>query len=184
MACAALLRAKVTHMPKEVHYFLFSADEVKQALLDYYTLGNPASRIAYADGLQLFGTEQIGVGAKLMLPGTASARPSELTFTPKEVLEAIIQYCRSRRIPLARRAEKTIRAIGDQLALASIANVSLRKPKGEGTKPRPLVTDLDSVLKPSLYGQQSSNERREQAATVSAKAGTFFGRAPVHKRVS
>jgi hypothetical protein len=169
-------------MPKEVHYFLFSVDEVKQALLDYYTLGNPASRIAYADGLQLFGTEQIGVGAKLILPGTASARPSELAFTPKEVLEAIIQYCRSRRIPLARRAEKSIRAIGDQLALASIANVSLRKRKGEGTKPRPLVTD--SVLKPSLYGPQSSNERREQAATVSAKAGTFFGRAPVHKRVS
>ena len=171
-------------MPKEVHYFLFSADEVKQALLDYYTLSNPASRIAYADGLQLCDTEQVGVSAKLMLPSTASARASELTFTAKDVLEAIIQYCRSRRIPLARRAEKSIRAIDDQLALAAIANVSLRKRKSEGSKPGPRVTDLDAVLKPSLFAQKSSSERHKPATTSSAKAGTFFGRALAHKRVS
>jgi hypothetical protein len=184
MVRAPLLRAKVTNMPKEVHYFLFSADEVKQALLDYYTLGNPASRIAYADGLQLFDTEQIGVGAKLILPSTVSARPSELTFTPADVLEAIIQYCRSRRIPLARRAEKSIHAIDDQIALASIANVSLRKRKGDGSKPSPQVTDPVSVPKPLLFGQKSASERRKQTTNLSAKAGPFFGRALAHKRVS
>lgn len=118
-------------MPKEVHYFLFFREEVQQALLDYHALLDGEHRTGFADALDLSDKGGTGVSARLLVREASGGPARELLFAPPDVLAATIQYCRSRRIPLARRSEKILRAIGDQLVLASVLNLRLTRPRAE-----------------------------------------------------
>jgi hypothetical protein len=125
---------KVTQMPKEVHYFLFFREEVQQALLDHHALLNADVRAAHADSLALSEKGGSGVSARLTVRESTGGAARELLFAPPDVLAATIQYCRSRRIPLARRSEKIVKAVGDQLVLASVINLRMTRPKSETRK--------------------------------------------------
>lgn len=122
---------KGMQMPKEVHYFLFFREEVQQALLDYHALLDGEIRVGLAEALDLSDKGGTGVSARLLAREASSNAVRELLFAPPDVLAATIQYCRSRRIPLARRSEKILRAIGDQLVLASVLNLRLTRPRPE-----------------------------------------------------
>jgi len=122
---------KGMQMPKEVHYFLFFREEIQQALLDYHALLDGDNRVGFAEALDLSEKGGAGVSARLLVREASGNAARELLFAPPDVLAATIQYCRSRRIPLARRSEKILRAIGDQLVLASVLNLRLTRPRPE-----------------------------------------------------
>src|ERR1700730_13753081 len=144
-------------MPKEVHYFLFFREEIQQALLDHHALLNSDVRVAYPEALALSEKDGSGVSARLTVRGSSGNDSRELLFAPPEVLAATIQSCRTRRIPLARRSEKIVRAVGDQLVLASVINLRMTWPKPDARKRSFQTTPLRRASQtPRVFGRQKS----------------------------
>jgi hypothetical protein len=67
-----------------------------------------------------------------MIGPAGDPKAREKVFAPSEVLGALIQFCRSHRIPLAQRAHKSVEVFGDQLALMTTINLSRGEPSVDG----------------------------------------------------
>jgi hypothetical protein len=121
-------------MPKEIHYFLFSNEELHVALTQFQrarseTLpagGIPALKLESGPG---------GLSARLTITATdESASRRTFEFNEQQLLGAVTLFCKSQRIPLAVRAEKRLEVVGDRLALLATVNAERGAPeKQEGT---------------------------------------------------
>jgi hypothetical protein len=101
-------------MPTELRTIVFSQQEVLEALvaLDRVSKqGWPAGQIM---GLHLESEPALSVHLDLM--ATDGLRKRVAIAIPN-VAAALIGYCKSKRIPLARHARKSLQVVGDQLAL-------------------------------------------------------------------
>src|SRR5689334_5186267 len=100
-------------MTKEIHYFLFSKEEVFSALVDYqYSLAKPMPKGSTAS---LRMTERSD-GIEAVVQCRSDENPGEATevsFSSTDLLAAIILYCSKGRIPMAARANKRLELLGD-----------------------------------------------------------------------
>lgn len=96
-------------MPHEIRQIFFSADEVVQALADYHphqagSLNSSGAKIT----LRRNGQQKVCVGF-----GEATIVELGLSL----VSNALLSYCKSRRIPVPKDADKTISLFGEGLAI-------------------------------------------------------------------
>lgn len=129
-------------MAKEVHYILFTREEVQSALLDYYAMVNQSFRPEFAKGLSLF-HGPTGIAAAIGIESSVDHCSIRHNFAPSELASAMIQYCRNHRMPLARHADKTFDLFGDQLALMSTINLRSADPYINGNKVEYKDKDLE-----------------------------------------
>ena len=116
-------------MTKEIHYFLFSKEEVFSALVDYqYSLARPLPKGSAATLRMIDRTD--GIEAVMQCRSEASPdEVTEFTFSSTDLLAAVILYCSKGRIPMAARANKRLELLGDQLALLTTMNLDHPRPE-------------------------------------------------------
>jgi hypothetical protein len=116
-------------MTKEIHYFLFSKEEVFSALVDYqYSLARPLPKGSTATLRMTERTDGIEATVQCRSEGNPDEE-TELTFSSMDLLAAIILYCSKGRIPMAARANKRLELLGDQLALLTTMNLEHPRPE-------------------------------------------------------
>ena len=111
-------------MPKEIHYFLFTREEVFDALVRFQA--TRAERLPH-DTVATVRLIEDHQGVSAMIVGNSKAKPNfSADFDNADILGALVLFCRNRRIPLATRASKRLELIGDQVALLTTLNVALK----------------------------------------------------------
>lgn len=131
-------------MPKEIRYLLLSKEELGSALVDYTCAIPVGKKYDSAHGIKLLDSAK-GVSVKATMTSFRSVEQDTLEFTTSELLAAIIWLCKKYRIPIARRAHKTLEVIDDQLALIATINLNSASPDVQGNK----VVYADTSLKSS-----------------------------------
>lgn len=119
-------------MPKEIHDFVFSNEELHVALTQFQ---RARSETLPAGGIPSLKLESGpgGLSARLTISGTdESASRRTFEFNEQQLLGAVTLFCKSQRIPLAVRAEKRLEAIGDRLALLATVNAERGAPEETG----------------------------------------------------
>lgn len=113
-------------MPKEIHYFLFTREEVFDALVRFQA--TRAEKLPH-DAVATIKLRADKTGVFAMIVGKSKAKPSfSVDFADADILGALVLFCRSRRIPLATRASKRLELIGDQVALLTTMNLTAKAP--------------------------------------------------------
>jgi hypothetical protein len=117
-------------MPKEVHYLLFSNDELRECLSDYLTshAASGAERYEIVQEVALFETPEGGVGARIKLRKLQNNEPDEREFVASDMVRALLLYCGKLDIPIAQRAHKATEAFGKQIALMMTVDFPKRPP--------------------------------------------------------
>jgi hypothetical protein len=101
-------------MPAEFRFLVFSTDEATTALADHARKNNRLP----ADGKPV-SSEPVGekvINGRLLVD-IGGRTPSVAPFTQAQVLEALIDYCLKRRIPMPMVSEKTLERIHGRFAL-------------------------------------------------------------------
>jgi hypothetical protein len=107
-------------MPKEVHYVLFSVDELRKSLCDYANTHAGAGSDRY-DSVERFSLRKMpegGIGAHVILKKHGSDASLDREFVASDIVTALLLSCRTHAIPVAQRAHKVAESFGDnQVAL-------------------------------------------------------------------
>jgi hypothetical protein len=121
-------------MPKEIHYILFSKEELHVALVQFQRARAEKLPTGGIPTLEL-STGPEGPVAKMTIAGIGeNASTQSFEFGQDQLLGAITLFCKAQRIPLAVRAEKRIEVVGDRLALLATLNAERGAPeKQDGT---------------------------------------------------
>jgi len=113
-------------MPKEIHYFLFTREEVFDALVRFQA--TRAEKLPH-DAVATIKLREDKAGVSAMIVGKSKAKPSfSFDFENADILGALVLFCRNRRIPLATRASKRLELVGDQVALLTTMNLTTKAP--------------------------------------------------------
>lgn len=113
-------------MPKEIHYFLFTREEVFDALVRFQA--TRAEKLPH-DSVATIKLREDKAGVSAMIVGKSKAKPSfSFDFENADILGALVLFCRNRRIPLATRASKRLELVGDQVALLTTMNLTTKAP--------------------------------------------------------
>jgi len=103
-------------MPKEVHYVLFSADELRKSLCDFANTHavSGSDRYDSIEKLSLHKTPEGGVGAHVILKKHGGDASLDRQFVASDIVSALLLSCRRHAIPVAQRAHKAAEAFGDE----------------------------------------------------------------------
>lgn len=134
-------------MPKEVHYLLFSRDELRECLVGYVGTQRAADAHGFDDieEVSLVTGPDRSVTAQAKLRRYNSKEREERTFTADDIVSAILLFCRRRRIPLAQRAHKMVEALGDQVALMMTVDFPKQSPSVSGQDIRYTGTEAEEA---------------------------------------
>ena len=113
-------------LPKQVRCLVFSREEIFSALVEHRRRQKLSLPSGYVEKI-VTETGEAGTFAYLRICCDAARETIQVEFDNTEIQEALIGFCQSRHIPLARRSEKRIVLQGSSIAL--IATTDL---KGQG----------------------------------------------------
>jgi hypothetical protein len=113
-------------LPKQVRCLVFSREEIFSALVDHRRRQKLPLPSGYVEKI-VTETGEAGTFAYLRICCDAARGTIDVAFNNTEIQEALIGFCQSRHIPLARRSEKRIVLQGSSITL--IATTDL---KGQG----------------------------------------------------
>jgi hypothetical protein len=134
-------------MPKEVHYLLFSAEELRECISDYVAThaGSGADRYEAVRDITLYETPEGGVGARVKLRKSDTKESEEREFVASDVVSALLMSCRKLGIPVAQRAHKAAEAFGDQIALMMTVDFLKEAPIVSGQEVRYTGADAEEA---------------------------------------
>ncbi len=98
-------------MPTEIRVLGFNKDELLEALRDFYAQTGRRLPPASADRLVLTQDTEIRVALN------SAGDESEIKFTESEVGAALVMFCIRKRIPIAKRATKSLELADQTLSL-------------------------------------------------------------------
>ena len=110
-------------LPKQVRCLVFSREEIFSALVEHRRRQKLPLPSGYVEKI-VTETGEAGTFAYLRISCDAARETIQVEFDNAEIREALIGFCQSRHIPLARRAEKQILLQGSSIAL--IATIDLK----------------------------------------------------------
>jgi len=113
-------------LPKQVRCLVFTKEEIFSALVEHRRRQQLPLPSGYVEKI-VTETGNVGAVAYLRICCDAARETIQVEFDNTEIQEALIGFCQSRHIPLARRSEKRIVLQGSSIAL--IATTDL---KGQG----------------------------------------------------
>jgi hypothetical protein len=113
-------------LPKQVRCLVFSREEIFSALVEHRRRQKLPLPSGYVEKI-VTETGEAGTFATLRVSCDANRETIQVEFDDTEIQEALIGFCQSRHIPLAKRGEKKISLHGSSIAL--IVTVDL---KGQG----------------------------------------------------
>ena len=116
-------------LPKQVRCLVFSKEEIFSALVEHRRRQQLPLPSGYVEKI-VTETGNAGAVAYLRICCDADRETIEVEFNHAELQEALIGFCQSRHIPLAKRAEKKISLQGSSIAL--IATIDLQQGKKPG----------------------------------------------------
>jgi hypothetical protein len=116
-------------LPKQVRCLVFSKEEIFSALVEHRRRQQLPLPSGYVEKI-VTETRDVGAVAYLRICCDADREIIEVEFNHAEIQEALIGFCQSRHIPLAKRAEKKISLQGSSIAL--IATIDLQQGKKPG----------------------------------------------------
>ena len=129
-------------MPKEIHYFLFTREEVFDALVRFQA--TRAEKLPH-DAVATVKLREDKAGISAMLVGKSKIKPSfSFEYENADILGALVLYCRNRRIPLATRASKRLELVGEQIALLTTMNLTAKAPSADGLSVRYEDDDVEA----------------------------------------
>jgi hypothetical protein len=111
-------------VPRQVRCIVFSREEVVSALVEHRRRRERPLPPGHLERI-VTGSGAAGTFAHLRLRADADQETILVAFDNAEIREALIGFCRSRHIPLARRAEKRVTAQGSGIALIATLNLGL-----------------------------------------------------------
>lgn len=136
-------------MPKEVHYYLFSRDELHVALTLYQHARGEKIPPDAVPGVRLSGGPG-GPSATLALADGDGAPRQVFDYDQDQLLGAVVLFCKAQRIPLAVRANKRVELAGDGLALVATLNAEPGVPERQGGAIRYTDQDLEAARRKAL----------------------------------
>jgi hypothetical protein len=113
-------------LPKQVRCLVFSREEIFSALVEHRRRQKLPLPSGHVEKI-VTETKEAGTFAYLRICCDAARKTIQVEFDNTDIQEALIGFCQSRHIPLARRAEKRIVLQGSSIAL--IATIDF---KGQG----------------------------------------------------
>ena len=113
-------------LPKQVRCLVFSREEIFSALVEHRRRLKLPLPSGYVEKI-VTETGEAGTFATLRISCDANRETIQVEFDDTEIQEALIGFCQSRHIPLAKRGEKKISLHGSSIAL--IVTVDLKKDK-------------------------------------------------------
>ena len=116
-------------MPRQVRCIVFSREEVLAALVEHRRRRQRPLPPGSLERI-VTGSGEAGTFAQLRICSDADQETILVAFDNAEIQEALIGFCRSRHIPLARRAEKRISPQGSGIALIATLNLGLGQVSG------------------------------------------------------
>ncbi|NKC32277.1 hypothetical protein [Falsiroseomonas selenitidurans] len=109
---------RLTAVPKEVRYIVFSAEEVQVALAEGLAAADPGwARANPRVRLDMATAPSGEVVARLVPPAPRPGRRRDWTFQATDILPLLLQACRRHRIPLPLRGQKRLEMLGSGLCL-------------------------------------------------------------------
>ena len=110
-------------MVAELRHLVFSQQEVVTAVFEYRAYrGQPLPK-GTVKGLKILGDDPIQLQLEIVMDGSGQVRLADLIDA--DVTEALVLFCRNRKIPLPKSAEKAVRRIGGTVALMVSKNIPL-----------------------------------------------------------
>ena len=116
-------------LPRQVRCLVFSREEIFSALVEHQRRQKLPLPSGYVEKI-VTETGEAGTVAYLRINCDADRETIEVAFSNAEIQEALIGFCQSRHIPLAKRAEKKISLHGSSITL--IATVDLKQDRKPG----------------------------------------------------
>jgi hypothetical protein len=116
-------------LPKQVRCLVFSREEIFSALVEHRRRQQLPLPSGYVEKI-VTETGKAGTFAYLRICCDANRETIQVEFSNAEIQEALIGFCQSRHIPLAKRAEKKISLHGSSIAL--IATFDLKQDRKPG----------------------------------------------------
>ena len=116
-------------MPRQVRCIVFSREEVVSALVEHRRRHGAPLPPGSLERI-VTGSGEAGTFAQLRICSDADRETILIAFDNAEIQEALIGFCRSRHIPLARRAEKRVSPQGSSIALIATLNLGLGQVSG------------------------------------------------------
>ena len=113
-------------LPRQVRCLVFSREEIFSALVEHRRRQKLPLPSGYVEKI-VTETGEAGTFASLRISCDAARETIQVEFSNAEIQEALIGFCQSRHIPLAKRGEKKISLHGSSIAL--IVTVDLKKDK-------------------------------------------------------
>jgi hypothetical protein len=102
-------------MPSELRRIVFSNDELRSALEDYLKGQKTPLPLGVITSVQLSDAPQGTVF--LYLAGREDNDRASLALSPEKIAAALLRFCKRQRIPVPRRANKSLIVTGDNVAL-------------------------------------------------------------------
>jgi hypothetical protein len=116
-------------LPKQVRCLVFSREEIFSALVEHRRRQKLPLPSGYVEKIVMEAGEA-GTFAYLRICCDADRETIQVKFNNAEIQEALIDFCQSHHIPLAKRGEKKISLHGSSIAL--IVTVDLKQDRGTG----------------------------------------------------
>jgi hypothetical protein len=113
-------------LPRQVRCLVFSREEIFSALVEHRRRQKLPLPSGYVEKI-VTETGEAGTFAYLRICCDAARETIQVEFDDTEIQEALIGFCQSRHIPLAKRGEKKISPHGSSIAL--IVTVDLKQDK-------------------------------------------------------
>jgi hypothetical protein len=113
-------------LPRQVRCLVFSREEIFSALVEHRRRQKLPLPSGYVEKI-VTETGEAGTFAYLRICCDAARETIQVEFDDTEIQEALIGFCQSRHIPLAKRGEKKISLHGSSIAL--IVTVDLKQDK-------------------------------------------------------
>ena len=107
-------------MPSETRSIVFSYDELLEALREFSEFS--AKHISFKRIGECKVAGKGGVAVTATLRAKSGEAPAEIPISTSDVGAALLRYCFSHRVPIPRRAEKSLRIVGDNVALVLTLN--------------------------------------------------------------
>ncbi len=112
-------------MPNEFRQLVFSRDELAQALANYHEDAEDSVPLGNIVFCQIMQNSDLRVMIKVLPDGETQVQSRELGVDV--IARALMKYCQDNKIPMPRNSEKSIEAIGENIAMTvSIDRTSIR----------------------------------------------------------
>ena len=102
-------------MPVETRRVAFSRSEIIAAALDYCRRGGVARPQADLDGIELDTDQERSL--RLRFRVASPVEPDEIVLAARDVIEALVSFCRFGGVPLPNEAHKVLEIENDQLVM-------------------------------------------------------------------